>query len=174
MKSFSAWIPMLVSLLQTSLVPPHAKQTSLLVKVFKSNQVVFTNFSRVDPHFIVPCISDSWFYIYFSSLVNLARLSPITIIFLLFVTYFPTYSSHHYLAVARWTHSCCNGYTQQSKNFWMHCFLCALCHIKGESVGLSLYPPVVDRQWLGKPVHIAIMNCWRCHFLCSLCHIKGK
>jgi hypothetical protein len=38
-----------------------------------------------------------------------------------------------------------------------------------ESAGLSLYPPIVARQRLGKHVSAATKNCWRRRFLCGLC-----
>jgi hypothetical protein len=53
-------------------------------------------------------------------------------------------------------------------------FLCGPCHIKGESVGLSVYTPIVARQWLGKHVPAETKNYWRYHFLCGPCRIKEK
>jgi hypothetical protein len=38
------------------------------------------------------------------------------------------------------------------KNRWRRRFLCGPCRIKGESVGLSVYPSIVARQRLGKHV----------------------
>jgi hypothetical protein len=52
--------------------------------------------------------------------------------------------------------------------------LCYQCLIKGEPVDLSVYPPIVARQWHSKDVSAATKNCWRCHFLCGLCDVKGN
>jgi hypothetical protein len=41
-------------------------------------------------------------------------------------------------------------------------------------VGLSVYLPIVARQWLSKHVPVAMKNCWRHCFLCSPCHVKAK
>jgi hypothetical protein len=43
------------------------------------------------------------------------------------------------------------------------------CRIKGESVGLSVYLPVVARQRLGKHVPTTTKNCWKRRFLCGPC-----
>jgi hypothetical protein len=58
------------------------------------------------------------------------------------------------------------------KNHWTRRILCGPCCIKGESMGLSLYPPIVARQWLCKHVPAATKNCWKRRFLCGPCRIK--
>jgi hypothetical protein len=40
-------------------------------------------------------------------------------------------------------------------------------------MGLSMYPPIVARQWLSKYVPAA-MSCWRCHFLYGLCVVSEE
>jgi hypothetical protein len=50
-------------------------------------------------------------------------------------------------------------------------FLYGLCLIKGESMGLSVYPPIFTGQKLGKDVPTVMKNCWRLRFLCGPCHI---
>jgi hypothetical protein len=52
-------------------------------------------------------------------------------------------------------------------------FLCGLCLMKAESVGLSVCPSLVATYQLDKDVLAVTMNCW-CRFLCSPCRIKGK
>jgi hypothetical protein len=61
---------------------------------------------------------------------------------------------------------------QQEQNCSKRRFLCGTCSIKGESVGLSVYPPIVARQRLGKLIPAAMKNCWRRHFLCDPRRIK--
>jgi hypothetical protein len=51
-------------------------------------------------------------------------------------------------------------------------YLCGPFRIKEESLGLSVYPPIVARHWPGKHVPAAMKNCWRRRFLCGPCHIK--
>jgi hypothetical protein len=46
--------------------------------------------------------------------------------------------------------------------------------IKGESVGLSVYPPIVARQRLGKHIPAATKNCWRRRFVYGPFGIKGE
>jgi hypothetical protein len=41
-------------------------------------------------------------------------------------------------------------------------------------VGLSVYPPIVARQWFGKHIPMAMKNRWRHCFLCSQCHNERK
>jgi hypothetical protein len=47
---------------------------------------------------------------------------------------------------------------KQQKNSLTVRFLCSPCLIKGESVSLSVYPPIVDRQRLDKHVPAATKN----------------
>jgi hypothetical protein len=51
----------------------------------------------------------------------------------------------------------------------MRHFLYGPFRIKGESVGLPVYPPIVARQRLGKHVPGTNKNFWGCHFLCCPC-----
>jgi hypothetical protein len=41
-------------------------------------------------------------------------------------------------------------------------------------VGLSVYRPIVARQWLGKHVLATKKNCWTHRFLYVPCSIEGK
>jgi hypothetical protein len=43
-----------------------------------------------------------------------------------------------------------------------------------QSVGLSVYTPIVARQRFGKHVPAVSKNYRRRHFLCRRCRIKGK
>jgi hypothetical protein len=49
----------------------------------------------------------------------------------------------------------------------------SMSYQKEESVGLSVYPPIVARQRLEKHVPVATKNRRR-HFPCAPCYIKGK
>jgi hypothetical protein len=66
-----------------------------------------------------------------------------------------------------------NEHTRNNKKYWTRRFLCGPCRIKGDSVGLSVYPPIVARQRLGKDVPTATEKCWTRRFLCGPCRIKG-
>jgi hypothetical protein len=52
--------------------------------------------------------------------------------------------------------------------------MCGPCRVKGESVDLSVYTPLIARQRVGKHVSAAARNCWRRRFLSGSCRIKGK
>jgi hypothetical protein len=67
----------------------------------------------------------------------------------------------------QWTH-------RKKQNSWTRHFLCGPCRIKGESVGLSVYPHIVTSQWIGKHTPVAMKNYWTRRFLCGPCRIKGE
>jgi hypothetical protein len=57
--------------------------------------------------------------------------------------------------------------TNTCNNIRRRRFLYGSCRIKREPVGLSVYPAIVARQWLGKHVLAAKKNCWRRRILCD-------
>jgi hypothetical protein len=65
-----------------------------------------------------------------------------------------------------------NEYTKQQNNCRTRRFLCGPCGIKGESVGVTVYPAIVACQRLGKDVPAATNNCWRRRFLCGPYRIR--
>jgi hypothetical protein len=58
------------------------------------------------------------------------------------------------------------------ENFWKRSFLSGSFRIKWESVGQSVYPPMVARQRFCKHIPAVMKNCWKCRFLWGPCHIK--
>jgi hypothetical protein len=45
-----------------------------------------------------------------------------------------------------------------SRRIWTRCFLYDVCGMKGESVGLPVYPYIVTRQSFGKEIPAATEN----------------
>jgi hypothetical protein len=63
---------------------------------------------------------------------------------------------------------------QTKKNCWRRRFRCGPCRIKGEYVGLSVYPRIGAKPWLRKHVPAATKNSWGRRFLCRPCHTKEQ